>query len=77
MTTPPYPYRETYRGIGFHLTSKGFWIFDDVPPNNGYWTRYFKDGEEECAESMRRAIDRYHANTPVFTGDLRYRLNGC
>ena len=75
MAVPPYLYEETYRGISFYQTGKGYWFFNSVPPNGSHWCRYFTKEEIEFGgvASMRKAIDRYHANASVYTGDLRYR----
>lgn len=64
-------YREVYRGIGFHLTHKGYWVFDAVPPTSGSWSDFFLKHETEKLLGpqfdphpgiplIRRAIDRFH-----------------
>lgn len=62
-------YHETYRKIGFHLTDKGYWIFDDLPPAGRYrhWSSYLMPDEQKKfdKDTMRLAIDRYYlAITP-------------
>lgn len=60
-------YKETYRGVGFHKTHKGYWIFDENPFRS--WNRYFTRSDEEgpppnelpddeVVAMIRRAIDR-------------------
>ena len=57
-------YKETYRGIGFHLTNKGYWFFDDVPKDGGFrhWSSYLSEQEQANPDmtTMRLAIDRHH-----------------
>jgi hypothetical protein len=66
----PYLYQETYRGIGFHLTAKGYWFFNAVPPHDGLhraWRDYFSLDDQARIERhdpadavvMRRAINAY------------------
>ena len=59
-------YEETYRGIGFHETHKGCWVFDENLFEG--WSRYFDadindlvsgDNEQErVIATIHRAIDR-------------------
>ena len=67
--------QETYRGISFHRTHKGYWIFDAPPPPGkwAHWCRYVDTSMADTAESMRAAIDRIHNDAPCYTGDLRYQ----
>lgn len=69
-------YREVYRGIGFHKTCKGYWLFDEQPPAGKWrhWSRYVDIHRPEGAQAMRDAIDRMHNDAPCYTGDLRDRL---
>ena len=59
-------YKETYRGVGFHETHKGYWVFDESIVEG--WTRYFDTDIEDfiggdCERGrviamIHRAIDR-------------------
>ena len=61
-------YEETYKGVEFHKTCKGYWLFAELLPNlPTSASRYFTDaelskletcGDEEAAQYMRNAIDR-------------------
>lgn len=76
-----YAYEEIYRGMGFHLTTKGYWFLSDNPTRS--FCRYVTKNEEEGltkgsgktideqAAMMRCAIDRYRNGQVVWTGDLR------
>ncbi len=59
-------YSETYRGIGFHRTDKGYWFFDEVPQAGRYryWSDYLLPDEQQDLkkDTMRLAIDRYKAS---------------
>ena len=67
-----YQYQEVYRGIGFHLTEKGFWFFNEVPSGGGHraWADYLSlqeqiaidQGTRAGARVMRAAIDRHLTN---------------
>lgn len=82
MSAPiPSPlYQEAYRGIRFYQTHTGVWLFHDFLPGAAlrwaYWDRFFTDEEraaEFTPEAMRRAIDRAHADSPCYSGDIRFR----
>ncbi|MBK6942521.1 MAG: hypothetical protein IPH13_20285 [Planctomycetes bacterium] len=72
----------SYRGIGFSRTSKGIWVFDQIPPTGGWWARYTTPTEARILDDPRRpvneglaimhlAIDRLLAGKVVYTGDIR------
>ena len=64
----------TYRGIGYHLTKKGYWIFDKHPPGLwAHWERYLPYKVLVTEEGVKDAIDRCLSNDPIYTGDLRHR----
>lgn len=74
----------SYRGIGFHRTSKGYWFFDTIPSCGNAWSRYATDeeavaisdngiSEEQALGIMHRMIDRKLSVQMVYKGDLRYR----
>lgn len=76
-------HQEVYRGIRFSISSMGIGVFMDFLPDRalrwGHWSRFMEDGVYvdatllEYAQKMRDAIDRAHADSPVFTGDIRDR----
>lgn len=81
-------YEETYRQCVFHRNHKGFWMFDSYLPGSalrwGHWSRFFTREEDNLLEDttldteqgaaiMRKAIDRAYADSPCYTGDIRYQ----
>ena len=60
-----------HKGVDFHKTSKGVWIFNKIPPCGGHWARYFKDDEETNEDTMISAIDRMLSGQVMYKGDLR------
>jgi len=77
-------YKETYRGITFHKTRNGFWLFNESVPNNpgSYWSRYATNNElrlignpkadiKVVAKIMRAMIDRALEGHVVYRGDIR------
>jgi hypothetical protein len=63
-----------YRGIRFALLPTGIWVFNSFLPSParrwGYWCRFFDHTDGDGEEAMRRAIDRAHADAPVYRGDI-------
>lgn len=73
---PPYLYVESYKGIGFHITSKGYLVFDQFLPScrdgeKRNWSGLFSKDEiaividhskshEERAAVVRKVIDRIY-----------------
>ncbi len=44
-------YQEIYRGIGFHLTGKGYWFFDEIPPRHPYrWSAYVTEDDDKSLD---------------------------
>ena len=65
-----------YMGIEYQVDPPFFFSF--LPGSAlrwSHWNRFFTDDEIDnpSDEAMRRAIERAHADAPVYRGDIRYR----
>lgn len=78
------PSQFVYRGIGFSKTPRGYWLFDRLPEDGGFWSRYATDSElhfldGSCEDDslvhaiMCRMIDRQAAGEVAYAGDIRSR----
>lgn len=74
----------SHRGVGFHKTPKGYWFFDTIPGNGGYWRRYAADDElqyldvtceddEKVHAIMCQMVDRQLSGNVMYSGDILFR----
>ena len=62
-----------HRDIGYHVTCKGIWAFDSLPPEHPYnWSRYRKQGDPEGEEGIKLCIDRHYDNRSFFENKLTF-----